>query len=332
VSKCSVQRDSAARTQAQPASHRCLPPEPHPTAQQTLLKLQRTAGNTAALALLSSWTLQRQPQPTSSTNELAATLRDFFDPLRRFWQELEVRRDYEEGRVRYEEARKRQRRRLKETEEHEKPHVLKSAGVESTTIVDEHTEALIQAALTESRLLRPYLKNKFPGARIPGAKFKIHDSNEEFEYSYAKLHNIRDSPAAVHAQVARINGFFHRPTATIHLRPRSTLGDAVHEAIHKLASPTFKGYFGRFWDEGVAQYFADRVLAEHRLARYQAHLYERNLRCAKQLVAFAGDDAVAAAYFVDSRPLVESLTAKLGVDLGALIELISRGTLCDRLR
>jgi hypothetical protein len=296
--------------------------EPLAPLQRTLLSLQQTAGNAAASALLS-----RQPAPASPAR---TWLDDFFNPLAQLWEEWNVRAEVEEDRSRVEALKKQHEQRMREIEEREKPHVLKSKGVGTTTRVDESTAKLVQAALAESRVLRPYIKDKFPAASVPG-KVTIHDSDAEFEHSYVKLNEIKDSPAAVKAQAAKVRGFFHRKSGTIHLRPTSTLGHALHEAVHKLASPAFLNFYGHFWEEGVAQYFADCVLTEQGLPRMKSHLYEDELRCAKRLVAFTSHDLVARAYFVNHTPLLDELVARLGGDPGTLRDLIKREKLCDRL-
>ena len=185
-------------------------------------------------------------------------------------------------------------------------------------------------ALNESRILRPYIKEKFPRSNIPG-KFKIHDSDAEFEYAYVNQHDLKDSPAALQAQAEKVRGFYHRRTGTIHLRPSSNLGHALHEAVHKLASPAFLNFYGSFWEEGVAQYFTDCVLVEHGLPRMKSHLYEDELRCAKRLAAFAGPDLLARAYFVDHGPLLRKLTDRIGGDPSTISDLIKQKKLCDRL-
>jgi hypothetical protein len=258
-------------------------------------------------------------------------LEDLFDPLARFWEELNVRREVEEDRRRFEAAKTRHEQRVRAIEEHERPHALKGKGVTAKTTVDEDTAGLIQAALAESRILRPYIKGKFPKSSIPG-KMKIHGSDAEFEYAYETENKVKDSPAAVKAEAEKARGFYHRRSGTIHLRPRSNLGHALHEAMHKLAAPGFLNFFGRFWEEGVAQYFADCVLLEQGLQPMKGHLYEDELRCAKRLVAFTDRDLVARAYFLDHQPLMNRLIERLGGDHAALKDLIERKTLCDRLR
>jgi hypothetical protein len=319
-----LERESAAARSGKPRS--TLGPareaEADLTPQQLILRLQQSVGNAALL---------RQPsQPPAAEEELFPGLGSFVDFFKGFFRDIAVRRDVEVGRARVEAARRRHEERLAEIREREQPHVFRSAGVRTTTAVDDRTAGLLQASLAETLILKPYLKGKFPAATIPG-KFKIHDSNDEFEYSYAKLHDIRDSPAAVRQRVADVRAFFHRPTKTIHLRPTANLGEALHEAIHKVSSPGFRTFFGGFLDEGVTQYFTDLVLEEQRLTPARVPLYEPQLGCAKRLVRFTNRDLVARAFFLAPTPLVGALRTRLQLDTRALGQLAWGGGLCDRL-
>jgi len=294
-------------------------------AQRTLLGIQRTAGNAAASTLL------RQPAPAQAPPQtpLGKWLRELF-PFTELLEEWQVRAEVEEGKARHAALKAEHERRLKEIEEHERPHVFKSKGVGETTRVGEGTAGLLQAALAESRVLRPYIKGKLRTSAIPG-KVTIHDSDAEFEYSYQKLNEIKDSPAAIEAQARKVRGFYHRRSGTIHLRPGSNLGHALHEAIHKLASPAFFNFYGSFFEEGVCQYFTDRIFEEQRLPPMKTHLYGTELACAKRLAAFATPEVLARAYFIDHTVLLSQLTSRLGLDAGRVKDLAQQGKLCDRL-
>jgi hypothetical protein len=320
-----ARRQSAAPpARRRPPGRKRLVEEPLPPLQRTVLSLQQTAGNAAVSTLL------RQPTSTPAPSSTRTWLDDFLDPFAEFWEEWQVRADVEADRMRIEAHKKQHEQRVREYEQRPISQVLKSKGVGTTTRVNEGTAALLQAALSESKVLRPYIQSKFPKSNIPD-KVKIHGSDAEFEYSYTNQHDLKDSPAALKAQAEKVRGFFHRKTGTIHLRPTSNLGHALHEAVHKLASPAFLNFYGSFWEEGVAQYFTDCVLVEQGLPRMKSHLYEDELRCAKRLVAFTNRDLVARAYFLDHQPLLAELVAKLGGDVNSLKGLIDKKQLCDRL-
>jgi hypothetical protein len=185
---------AAPRARPRSAGRRHRADELLPPAQRALLRLQQTAGNAAASSLL------RQPAPAPAQAPSASqTWLDFFNPLAELLEEWQVRAEVEEGKARHAALKAQHERRLKEIEERERPHVFKSKGVESTTRVGKSTAGLLQAALAESRVLRPYVKDKLKASAIPG-KVKIHDSDAEFEYSFEKLNEIKDSPTAIQAQ------------------------------------------------------------------------------------------------------------------------------------
>ena len=123
-----------------------------------VLRLQRTIGNRAPTRLL------RQPTAT----------------------EEEVRAEVEHDRARFEEHRRTHQQRLAEYAERAKPHALKSAGITTDSRVDGDTPKWIQAALAESLLLRPYLRNKFPGSAVTKGTFSI-ESDEDTYNQAAQL-------------------------------------------------------------------------------------------------------------------------------------------------
>src|SRR5262249_9099795 len=159
-----------------------------------------------------------------------------------------------------------------------RPHVFTQAGVKTDSQVNDKTPKLIQAALAESRLLRPYLGGKFPKLAITGGKFEIHSLDKDFNRAYGDFRRV---PLSVTDY--DLAGFFDRGKKTIHLRPHATLGHAVHESMHKVSHAGFL-YWGSFIDEGVTQYFADRLLEEQGLSKVTNHNYGPQLACAEKLV------------------------------------------------
>lgn len=212
------------------------------------------------------------------------------------------------------------------------PSTFSDAGLSTTSRVDGKTPALIQAALAESALLAPYLKGKFPANAITAEKFVIEDTDSDFNYHFREWAGIKDnlSDKQLAEQLRDYGGYFDRPRHTIHLRPRASLGHAVHEAMHKVSAAAFL-FWGSFVDEGVTQYFADLLLGEQTLAKVKDHNYGPQLACAEKLVAAVGRDAVARAYFQGGAELLNAVTKKLGIDSKELKRLIDSGKLCERL-
>ena len=83
----------------------------------------------------------------------------------------------------------------------------------------------------------------------------------------------------------------------IHVRSRTTFGHAVHEAMHRVSSSGFHGFWGDFFNEGVTQLFRRPVAGRARPRKVTDHEYKDELACAEKLVALTDWQTVAAAYF-----------------------------------
>ena len=261
-----------------------------------VLRLQRTIGNRATTRLL------RQPTVTE-----------------------------EEERARFDAARRRHEQHLGKYAER-KPHVLKSHGITTDSRVDRDTPKWIQAALAESRLLRPYLRGRFPAQAITD-KFRIHSDEDTFNEAAKRHLDNKDlmNKAERAAAYGKIGGFYERRTNEVHVRSRTKFGHALHEAMHKVAHPVFRPYWERFINEGVTQYFTDLVLEEQGLAKVSDHEYTQELACAEKLVLASSPEVVARAYFLNDQALREALMRRLQVDGGGLTRAIGAETVCTRL-
>src|SRR5215216_387602 len=126
------------------------------------------------------------------------------------------------------------------------PHALKDAGVDATSRINDKTRKLIQAAFEESEILRPYLKDKFPRAAATEGAFVIHTDEDDFNQAYMRYRGITE-PMTQNQRAEKfgsIGGFFDRSKNTMHVRSRGRFGHAMHEAMHKLAAPVFRGFWG----------------------------------------------------------------------------------------
>jgi hypothetical protein len=214
------------------------------------------------------------------------------------------------------------------------PHALKDAGITPTSKLDGSTRRLIQAAFEESDVLRPYLKNKFPRAAATEGTFEVHAVEDDFNQAYVRYRGIKE-PMTVNQRAEKygsIGGFFDRGRNAIHLRSRSNFGHALHESMHKLAAPVFRGFWGDVFNEGVTQYFTDCVLREQGLPVVQDHDYKDQLDCANRLVGATDRDVVARAYFLgDSDALRDRLMARLKLDQSQFTKVRGTGELCKLL-
>jgi hypothetical protein len=213
-----------------------------------------------------------------------------------------------------------------------KPDSLTKAGVNTDDRVSDKTPALIQAALEDSDELKPYLKDKFPKSLVT-KDFDIHTDEDDFnEAAKAMKHNTEPMTKNQRAAAyGHIGGFFDRSTRHIHVRSRTKFGHAVHEAMHKVAHPGFHGFWDDFINEGVTQYFADRLLKEHGLGIVTDHEYKKQLECAEKLVTLTNWQTVAKAYFQNDGALREAVLKKLGTDLGTLRRDLMAEKVCARL-
>ena len=212
-----------------------------------------------------------------------------------------------------------------------KPDSLTKAGIKTDDRVSDKTAGLIQAALLESEELAPFLKDKFPKAAIT-KDFDIQTDDDFDDAVKAMKHNTEPMTRnQIRAAYGNVGGFFDRSTKHIHVRQRSHFGHAVHESMHKVAHPAFHAFWGDFINEGVTQYFCDRLLVEQGLGIVTDHEYKDQLECAKKLVALTDWQTVAKAYFVNDDALRQAVMKKLGMDTGTLRKALLDDKVCARL-
>jgi hypothetical protein len=214
-----------------------------------------------------------------------------------------------------------------------RPHALQDAGIATTSRIDDKTRGLIQKAIEESDLLRPYLKGKFPRAAATEGTFEIHSDEDDFNQAYISYRRIADAPQTARGRAdayGGIGGFFDRSKNAIHLRSRSRFGHALHEEMHKLGNAAFHGYWGDVINEGTAQYFTDRVLKEQGLDEVKDTEYQDQVACAKKLVAATSEDTLAREYFLGDGALREALKQKFKLDDAGFAKARS-GDICQRL-
>jgi hypothetical protein len=252
--------------------------------------------------------------------------------------EEDVREDVEKEKRKFEETKKQHQDRLDKLGPPpvgELPlDVFKKAGVTTTSPVTVKTAGLIDSVLERSAVLRPYIKEKLSGKhkiRIPGAKFIHHTKDTEFEKAINAGH-VPVAGSQEEKELKKIKGFYNTKSDEIHLRPDSNVGDALHESIHKFASPnTFLFNFGKYLTEGVTQYFTDLVLQEQGLPKGKS-AYADNLDCANKLVALSSSDIVARAYFrQDLGPLADAVARKLNISVNEVLKRGKDDTLCNSL-
>lgn len=205
--------------------------------------------------------------------------------------------------------------------------VLKRAGLTTEKWADQKAPGLIQAALEQSRALMPFLANKLGKITI-SKNYHHYGSDPEFVSAYLKLNKIVvPFGSQEKALTDDVRAFYHRPTDSIHLRPRTHFGAVLQMAIHKFSSPGFGGFFGEALANGVGLYFTNLVLEEQGLERMKSVGLKDQLNCATDLVGVAGVSLVAKAYFQIHSDLINHLSTKLSIG-PVRVEELTRNALC----
>jgi len=209
-------------------------------------------------------------------------------------------------------------------------HGLGTFGLTTEKWADQKAPALIQTALQQSSYLKLFIANKV--GTIPVSKnYHHYGSDAEFVYAYLKLNKIVVPFGPQEKAVTdNVRAFYHRPTDSIHLRPRTHFGEVLQMAILKYSSPGFAGFFGEYLASGAGLYFTNLVLWEQGLAPLKAPNLKDQLDCATDLVGVVGVSMVGKAYFQNHSDLINYLITKLSIGPVRLEELTKNG-LCTTL-
>ena len=154
---------------------------------------------------------------------------------------------------------------------------LKSEGVDLNDPVAGGTAAIIDAVLARNQKLAPYI-----GARIKGLKISekgkfVHETNDtNFDNAYRDAYDLNAGVTVPKSTM----GFLNTKKSEIHLRSNAVFGTALHEAVHRLASPRLYGDFLPLREqdfpstltdvlsEGVTAFFTDEILKEEELPNF----------------------------------------------------------------
>jgi alkaline phosphatase D len=207
--------------------------------------------------------------------------------------------------------------------------VLKRAGL--TTRADKKTPMLIQTALEQSLVLRPFIATKLAKITIAKNFFHYGPDPAEFNDKYLKLHKIVvPFGSKEEKELLNIRRFYHRPTDSIHLRQTANVGDVLPLAIHKFSSPAFYNFFGNSLATGLNLYFTNLVLAEQGLTQTMPEQLRDQWRCATDLTGLVGIAMAGKAYFENHLDLIRHLTTNLSIG-PVRTEELAGGTLCKTL-
>jgi len=175
---------------------------------------------------------------------------------------------------------------------------LKSEGVDLSDPVAGGTATIIDAVLLRNQKLAPYIGDKLTGGFRIAEKGKfVHDSTDgNFDRAYRKAYDL-DSSKMVPKDT---KGFFDHKKSEIHLRPDARFGTALHEAVHRLASPgLYMSYLQEankissnlteVLSEGVTAYFTDLILKDEGLPNFN-DAYRSKKRKVETLITALGTD------------------------------------------
>jgi hypothetical protein len=175
---------------------------------------------------------------------------------------------------------------------------LKGAGVDVTDPVAKGTSAIIDEVLARNQRLAPYIGDKLTaGFKIAEKGKFIHDTSDaNFDSAYQKAYGLNSSTMVPKDTI----GFVDPNTSEIHLRPDAQFGTALHEAVHRLASPNlYKQYLStagaistdlaEVLKEGMTAFFTDCILKDEDLPNYN-DAYRGKKEKVKNLVSALGSD------------------------------------------
>ena len=153
---------------------------------------------------------------------------------------------------------------------------LKSEGVDLNDPVAGGTAAIIDTVLARNQKLAPYIGARLKGIKIAEKGKFVHDMNDtNFDNAYRDAYDL-DAGVTVPKSTM---GFLNTKKSEIHLRSNALFGTALHEAVHRLASPRLYSDFlplankisstlTDVLSEGVTAFFTDEILKEEQLPNF----------------------------------------------------------------
>ncbi len=157
------------------------------------------------------------------------------------------------------------------------PKTLKSEGVDLGDPVASGTAAIIDEVLLRNQRLAPYIGDRLKsGFRIAEKGKFIRDSTDgNFDAAYRNAYELDSSNNVSKATT----GFFDSKKSEVHLRPGAAFGTALHESVHRLASPALYSLYlqvakkissslTEVLKEGVTAFFTDLILRDEQLPNF----------------------------------------------------------------
>ena len=153
---------------------------------------------------------------------------------------------------------------------------LKSEGVDLSDPVAGGTAAIIDTVLARNQKLAPYIGARIKGLKIAQKGKFVQDTNDvNFDNAYRDAYDLPSGDTVPKST----KGFLNTKKSEIHLRSDAVFGTALHEAVHRLASPRIYAEFlpmakkisstlTEVLSEGVTAFFTDEILKEEELPNF----------------------------------------------------------------
>jgi Domain of unknown function (DUF4157) len=153
---------------------------------------------------------------------------------------------------------------------------LKSEGVDLNDPVAGGTAAIIDTVLARNQKLALYIGARIKGLKIAEKGKFVHETNDtNFDNAYRDAYDLNAGVTVPKSTM----GFLNTKKSEIHLRSNAVFGTALHEAVHRLASPRLYGDFlplankisstlTDVLSEGVTAFFTDEILKEEGLPNF----------------------------------------------------------------
>ena len=153
---------------------------------------------------------------------------------------------------------------------------MKSEGVDLNDPVAGGTAAIIDAVLARNQKLATYIGARLKGIKIAQKGKFVHETNDtNFDNAYRDAYDLNAGDTVPKSTM----GFLNTKKSEIHLRSNALFGTALHEAVHRLASPRLYSDFlplankisstlTDVLSEGVTAFFTDEILKEEGLPNF----------------------------------------------------------------
>jgi len=175
---------------------------------------------------------------------------------------------------------------------------LKSQGVDLSDPVAVGTATIIDEVLLRNQKLAPYIGDRLTaGFRIAEkGKFVWDSTDGNFDAAYRNAYDL-DSSRTVAKDT---KGFFDPKKSEVHLRPDAKFGTALHESVHRLASPALYTLYlqeankisanlTEVLKEGVTAFFTDLILTDEGLPNFN-DAYRSKKKKVEALITALGSD------------------------------------------